>query len=353
MIEVRNYAQRIELHGSTEPTARLTFIASGGPAGPGGPVGPRGPQGIQGPPGPKGDTGAQGPAGPAGTGGGTTVEGPIGPQGPAGPTGPKGDTGAHGPTGPTGATGATGPKGDKGDPGDAGAQGPIGPAGAKGDKGDPGADGEDGAQGIQGIQGPKGDIGNTGATGATGPGVPVGGTAGQVLRKVDATENNTQWATPNAGTVTTLSVTTAAGVSGTVANPTTTPAITIALGAITPSSVTSSGVVKGSNTVQGLQCFVAGKPADGEIVYFGRAPYACTVTTTNSFGDALTAATASAVFTVKKGTTVLGTFTFAAGAIVATKSFASAAIAKNDLITITGPANADATLANITFLLIV
>ena len=44
------------------------------------------------------------------------------------------------------------------------------------------------------------------------------------------------------GTVTSVSVTTANGVSGTVATATTTPAITITLGAITPSSVTVSGL---------------------------------------------------------------------------------------------------------------
>lgn len=49
------------------------------------------------------------------------------------------------------------------------------------------------------------------------------------------------------GTVTTVSVTTANGVSGTVANATTTPAISLALGAITPSSVAASGTVTGSN----------------------------------------------------------------------------------------------------------
>ena len=48
------------------------------------------------------------------------------------------------------------------------------------------------------------------------------------------------------GTVTTVSVTTQSGVSGTVTNPTTTPAITIALGAITPTSInTGSGVISG------------------------------------------------------------------------------------------------------------
>ena len=44
------------------------------------------------------------------------------------------------------------------------------------------------------------------------------------------------------GTVTSVSVVTANGVSGTVANPTTTPAITLTLGAITPSSVNVSGL---------------------------------------------------------------------------------------------------------------
>ncbi len=49
------------------------------------------------------------------------------------------------------------------------------------------------------------------------------------------------------GTVTTVSIVSANGVSGSVANPTTTPAITITLGAITPTSVAASGTVTGSN----------------------------------------------------------------------------------------------------------
>lgn len=56
------------------------------------------------------------------------------------------------------------------------------------------------------------------------------------------------WATVSGtGTVTTLSVVTANGVSGSVSNPTTTPAITLTLGAITPSSVAAVGTVTGSN----------------------------------------------------------------------------------------------------------
>lgn len=49
------------------------------------------------------------------------------------------------------------------------------------------------------------------------------------------------------GTVTSVSVTTANGVSGTVSNPTTTPAISLSLGAITPSFVAATGTVTGSN----------------------------------------------------------------------------------------------------------
>jgi hypothetical protein len=51
---------------------------------------------------------------------------------------------------------------------------------------------------------------------------------------------------PN-GSVTTVSVVTANGISGTVATATTTPAITLTLGAIVPTSVAATGTVTGSN----------------------------------------------------------------------------------------------------------
>jgi hypothetical protein len=70
-----------------------------------------------------------------------------------------------------------------------------------------GATGSTGATGATGPQGPAGDTGATGAagtngtngaTGATGPGVAAGGTAGQILAKIDSTDYNTQWTTLNA-----------------------------------------------------------------------------------------------------------------------------------------------------------
>lgn len=61
--------------------------------------------------------------------------------------------------------------------------------------------------------------------------------------------NGSTWASVGggggSGTVTSVSVVTANGVSGTVATATTTPAITVTLGAITPSSIAATGIVDG------------------------------------------------------------------------------------------------------------
>ena len=71
--------------------------------------------------------------------------------------------------------------------------------------------------------------------------------ASQVIRR-NATDTGFEAVTPSGtGTVTSVSVTTANGVSGTVATATSTPAISLSLGAITPSSV--NGVtLSGSST---------------------------------------------------------------------------------------------------------
>lgn len=90
-------------------------------------------------------------------------------QGVTGPTGPTGPTGAAstvaGPTGPTGAASTV-----------AGPTGPTGPTGADST-----------------VAGPTGPTGAIGPTGPTGAGVAAGGTAGQVLSKIDATNYNTEW----------------------------------------------------------------------------------------------------------------------------------------------------------------
>ncbi|NJL59355.1 MAG: hypothetical protein HC887_06635, partial [Desulfobacteraceae bacterium] len=85
--------------------------------------------------------------------------------------------------------------------------------------------------GEAGLQGPKGDPGAAGAVGPQGPagangaGVPIGGTAGQVLSKIDGADYNTQWTTVGgSGTVTSVSV---SGLPLSVADPTTTPQISM------------------------------------------------------------------------------------------------------------------------------
>ena len=126
-------------------------------------------------------------------------QGPAGPQGPAGVAGPQGlqgVVGLQGPAGNDGLDGATGPMGPQGPAGNDGLDGATGPMGPQGPAG---SDGLDGATGPMGPQGPAGDAGAAGAAGATGatgpagPGIATGGTAGQILSKVDGTNFNTQW----------------------------------------------------------------------------------------------------------------------------------------------------------------
>jgi hypothetical protein len=232
------------------------IVGPEGPTGATGATGPQGPQGIQGETGPQGpqgiqgltgDTGPQGPQGIQGLTGDTGPQGPQGIQGIQGDTGPQGPQGIQGIQGPAGADGATGPQGPAGADGangyfvdsfigtftgdtadytygqivsyqgsswmrnavtgtdfgfdltgwdviaakgDTGATGPQGPTGADGPQGVQGVQGDTGPQGIQGVQGIQGIQGPTGATGA---GVVAGGTAGQVLAKIDSTDYNTTW----------------------------------------------------------------------------------------------------------------------------------------------------------------
>jgi hypothetical protein len=86
--------------------------------------------------------------------------------------------------------------------------------------------------------------------------------AGEVLRKESGSIVNS---TVGLGTVTSVSVVTANGVSGTVATATTTPAITLTLAAITPTTVFASDVIRspsiqstGSMTVAGSSVYYVG-----------------------------------------------------------------------------------------------
>jgi hypothetical protein len=194
-----------------------------GDAGPEGPEGPRGQTGLP------GKDGLQGPQGPQGEPG---VDGADGIQGEPGQDGADGTEGPAGPRGEAGLDGATGPKGDKGDTGQQGPKGLNGTPGVDGDsayeiakqngfKGTEqqwldsliGSVGPMGGNGATGPAGPQGIQGYTGlsayqvaqANGFTGTeqewldslsatsSLPAGGTAGQVLSKVNSADYNVQW----------------------------------------------------------------------------------------------------------------------------------------------------------------
>ena len=217
--------------GATGATGAQGIQGETGPQGEQGIQGETGPQGVQGIHGVQGEQGIQGEVGAQGPLG---IQGETGAQGPAGAQGEQGIQGEQGAAGvginlkgtvatvgdlpatgnqdgdayiveedgdlydwtgtawvsvgqivgPQGATGAQGPQGIQGE---AGAQGPAGPQGEQGIEGPQGPQGIEGPQGVQGIQGVQG------ATGATGAGLAAGGTAGQIISKVDSTDYNTQW----------------------------------------------------------------------------------------------------------------------------------------------------------------
>jgi len=93
------------------------------------------------------------------------------------------------------------------------------------------------------------------------------------------------------GTVTNVSVVTANGVSGLVANPTTTPAITITLGDITPTSVTATGTVTGSN-LSGINTGDQTITLTGDVTGSGTGTFPAILATVNlttgTFGDNIT-----------------------------------------------------------------
>ena len=100
------------------------------------------------------------------------------------------------------------------------------------------------------------------------------------------------------GTVTSVSVTTANGVSGSVATATTTPAITLTLGAVTPTSVAASGTVTGSN-LSGTNTGDQTITLTGGVTGSGTGSFAATVVTNaNLTGDVTSSGNATTLATV-------------------------------------------------------
>jgi len=105
--------------------------------------------------------------------------------------------------------------------------------------------------------GPQGASGTNGTNGTNGQGVPVGGTTGQVLAKINATDYNTQWTTPAAGTVTSVT-----GTAPIVSSGGTTPAISV-----TAASTAAAGVVQLSDSTSTTSSTVAATSTAAKAAY--------------------------------------------------------------------------------------
>ena len=92
-----------------------------------------------------------------------------------------------------------GGSGSSGSSGTSGSTGSSGTSGSTGSSGTSGSTGSSGTSGSTGSSGTSGSTGSSGTSGSTGAGVPVGGTSGQVLAKIDATNYNTQWVDTTGG----------------------------------------------------------------------------------------------------------------------------------------------------------
>ncbi len=111
------------------------------------------------------------------------------------------------------------------------------------------------------------------------------------------------WATPSGGgSVTTVSVVTANGVSGSVANATTTPAITLSLGAITPTTVNGQTISSGSGTLS-LSTFTLTAAANATVSGTNTGDQTITLT-----GDATGSGTGSFAVTLATVNANVGSF---------------------------------------------
>ena len=159
-----------------------------------------------------------------------------------------------------------------------------------------------------------------------------GGNSGKVLQTSGTT---TSWQAVGVGSVTNVSVTnTGNGVSGTVATATTTPAISISLGAITPTSVNSvvvSGTstptlaVTGTSSISGSNTGDATITLTGGVTGSGTGSFAATVVTNaNLTGDVTSAGNATTLTNAPVIAKVLTGYTSGAGTVAATDSILQA-----------------------------
>lgn len=129
-------------------------------------------------------------------------------------------------------------------------------------------------------------------------------------------------------------------------------------GVYTNATITNTGSanyptlsVASAYTPYDVSSCVIGKPDAAAVVAYIVSPRAFNIPNgyTASVAKSAASATSSAVFTVNKNGSSIGTFTFSAGGTTAAWSGTGGSIVAGDVISIVAPATQDATLANIAF----
>lgn len=167
--------------------------------------------------------------------------------------------------------------------------------------------------------------------------------------------SNAPGSSGGSGTVTSVSVTTANGVSGSVANPTTTPAISLTLGAITPSSI-NSVVLSGSSTptlaVTGTSSISGANTGDqtitltGDVTGSGTGSFATTIKNDVALAGSPTTTTQ----TPGDNSTKLATTAYVQAAVFGTTTIAACKYATTAALTVTysnGSSGVGATLTEV------
>lgn len=135
-----------------------------------------------------------------------------------------------------------------------------------------------------------------------------------------------------------------------------TGSVTLQLGPSGTGAVSLQGP-QGEPSVRGISGFCASFPLSGEYVVYAVAPYDFDIDPNQCRAIALAPATAETVFNVYRIDLTdvqeqIGTITFNAGEDTAIISFTDINILKNEKLLIQAPVDIDASLSNITFLLV-
>jgi hypothetical protein len=110
---------------------------------------------------------------------------------------------------------------------------------------------------------------------------------------------------------------------------------------------------QGESAAKGFGIFIGGAVQANEILLAHYVPYSeIAFTVANCKASAQVAATSETIFTIKANGLTIGTITFAASSVTGVVNFTDNTVVQNQLVSIHAPAIVDATLSDVSFLLV-